>query len=193
MEFTIELSDLIQDTKVVNGTTYVAIPQYSVDIGINADAGTLPGFLLKQWYMVWDYDNHQMYFAKYKSSDELSENIIEVPDGYELPLPTQDAPDPTNTYSAVYKASFETTLTEEAKASSELESTEETFNSSTIIEGFETSDSLEIQSSTLITLDGTQSLVATETVSSNESSQELKTECQSIVTVTEYSYVCKTN
>ncbi|KAG5417000.1 SAP30 [Candida metapsilosis] len=202
LEFTIELNDLIQDTKIVNGTTYVAIPQYSVDIGINADAGTLPGFLLKQWYMVWDYDNHQMYFAKYRSSEQ-SENIIEVSEGYELPVATQDAPDPINTYSAVYKASLETTLTEDVAASSESksaaettsgsESAEETSNSFTASSTPETIVSSETHSttSTSIGLSEDQSSIATETVSLEENFQELKTECQSIVTVTEYSYVCK--
>lgn len=96
LEFKIQLNDLNQDGKVVYGTTYVAIDQYSVDIGINVGAGTLSGFLLKEWHMVWDYDKHQMHFDKCKPKD-----IIEVPSGYELPAGTKDVPEPINTYTAV--------------------------------------------------------------------------------------------
>lgn len=96
LEFKIQLNDLSQDEKVVYGTTYVAIDQYSVDIGINVDAGTLLGFLPKEWHTVWDYDNHQMHFDKYKPED-----IVEVPSDYEFLAGTKDVPEPTNTYTAI--------------------------------------------------------------------------------------------
>lgn len=128
LQSNIKLTDLIQDEKVVDGVTYVAIPRYSVYIGINADAGTLPGLLLKQWCMVWKYDNHQMHLAKYKPVGEQVEAIIEVLNGYELPVATQDAPKPMNTYTEVYLADLETTIAVAKTTqvtSSELESIKE--------------------------------------------------------------------
>ncbi|KAI5957487.1 SAP30 [Candida theae] len=208
LEFTIELNDLIQDEKVVNGTTYVAIPQYSVDIGINADAGTLPGFLLKEWYMVWDYDNHQMYFARYMPSGEQVESIVNVASGYELPVGTKDAPDPTNTYTAAYQANLETTITEtNAETSSALGSSVETSGSdsattlSDTSSSFETSDiessagsssSSDAQSTTVSESSLETSLIEHEALGTTFSYESSTTEVyHTEITVTEYAQVCR--
>ncbi|KAI3402384.1 SAP30 [Candida oxycetoniae] len=214
-ELKFPLKDLIQDTREVNGTTYVGIPQFTVDIGVNADTGTLPNFLLQYYYTVWDYENHQMYFANYSSIDQGSKGKIGVASGTDLPVPTQNPPHPLATYSVVYNPSLETTLTASPtsdgyKNSSSVTGAEHT---TSVTEAEHTTSVTEAEHTTSVTLSKTLTLTSiywsassssssatTRTSKPGKESQYVKPGKESqhekpsfvISTVTEIVYACPT-
>ena len=119
-----QLVDIVGDTIERNGTTFVALNVASCDIGYNAYEGLLPNLIFKYHYAIFDYDNAQIYFGKYKNSNGEA-NVVAVENGYQLPVPTVDVPDVEDTYSVIYIAENETTVT---VAPTEVQSTYSSFS-----------------------------------------------------------------
>lgn len=103
------LTDIIGDTVVQNGTTYAALSLASYDIGYDSYNGILPNLIFKYHYGIFDYENYQVYFGKYRDLS-VQGNVIPVVDGDDLPYKTVDVPDLSNTYSVIYVAESETTV-----------------------------------------------------------------------------------
>lgn len=123
-----QLVDIVGDTIERNGTTFVALNVASCDIGYNAYEGLLPNFIFKYHYAIFDYDNAQIYFGKYKNSNKVA-NIVAVTNGNQLPVPTVDVPNAEDTYSVIYVAESETTV---AIAPTRVESSNSSFNASQV-------------------------------------------------------------
>lgn len=119
-----QLVDIVGDTIERNSTTFVALNVASCDIGYNAYEGLLPNLIFKYHYAIFDYDNAQIYFGKYKNSNGEA-NVVAVENGYQLPVPTVDVPDVEDTYSVIYIAESETTVT---VAPTEVQSTYSSFS-----------------------------------------------------------------
>ncbi|KAI5964726.1 SAP30 [Candida pseudojiufengensis] len=109
-ELELPVVDFVKNYTTVNGKKYAGIISQSVGIDINVDEITLPAKLLTHYYSVWDYDNHHIYFAKYKQKKQWCKGNRAAKSGDQLPVSTTVVPDPSNTYSTGYLNSLETTI-----------------------------------------------------------------------------------
>lgn len=103
------LTDIIGETVEKDGNTYVALNLASYNIGYDSFDAVLPNLIFKYYYGIFDYENYQVYFGKYKELAGQG-NVIPIVDGDNLPYPTIDVPDQWNTYSVIYDAESETTV-----------------------------------------------------------------------------------
>ncbi|KAI5951760.1 SAP30 [Candida jiufengensis] len=110
-ELDLPVIDVIHGIKIINGKAYGGIAYQEAVIDVQVDAIFLPAKLLTHYYSVWDYDNHFIYFAKYKNRGKIGCNgRIAVDSGDQLPVATTNVPHASTTYSVGYQTSLETTV-----------------------------------------------------------------------------------
>lgn len=112
-DITFPLTDIIDETKIIDGQKYASLQVYIVSIGDDYNfQGYVPNCIFKYVYTVFDLENNQVLFAPYSNLAKYKTNhiaAIENADNY--PVATATKKEYTNTYTAVYTDTSEVTLT----------------------------------------------------------------------------------